>query len=104
MRFLLKAEFPVEIGNAAVQDGSLGKTIRSILDDQKPEAAYFLASNGRRTAYLFLDMQDASQIPKLAEPWFLAFNASVEIVPVMTPDDLKKAEPAMVEVVKKYGE
>ena len=48
-------------------------------------------------------MKDASQIPALAEPWFLAFQASVEIVPVMIPDDLQKAEPAMKEAVKKYG-
>jgi hypothetical protein len=47
MRFLLKAEFPVEVGNAAGKNGSLGKTIRSILDDLKPEATYFLASNGK---------------------------------------------------------
>jgi hypothetical protein len=103
MRFLLKAEWPVEAGNAAMRDGSLPETIRSILDDLKPEAAYFLASNGKRTAMLFVDMQDASQIPALAEPWFLAFQASLDVVPVMTPDDLKKAGPAIEQAVKKYG-
>jgi len=102
MRFLLKAEWPVEAGNAAIRDGSLPETIRSILDELKPEAAYFLASNGKRTAMLFVDMQDASQIPALAEPWFLSFQASIEIVPVMTPEDLKKAGPAIEQAVKKY--
>ena len=103
MRFLLKAEWPVEAGNAAIKDGSLSKTIESILDDLKPEAAYFLASNGKRTALLIVDMKDASQIPALAEPWFLAFKASLEIVPVMVPDDLKKAGPAFEQAIKKYG-
>jgi hypothetical protein len=103
MRFLLKAEWPVETSNAAMKGGHLAETVRSILDDLKPEAAYFLASNGKRTALLVLDMQDASQIPALAEPWFLAFEAAIELVPVMTPDDLGKAEPAMKEAVKKYG-
>jgi hypothetical protein len=103
MRFLLKAEFPVEVANAVGKKGDLEKTIRSILDDQKPEAAYFLASNGKRTAFLFVDLQDGSQIPALAEPWFHAFEASVEIVPVMTPDDLKKASPAIKKAVRKYG-
>ena len=103
MRFLLKAEWPVEAGNAAIKDGSLSKTIESILADQKPEAAYFLASNGKRTALLVVDMKDASQIPALAEPWFLAFKASLEVVPVMVPDDLKKAGPAIEQAVKKYG-
>ena len=103
MRFLLKAEWQVEAGNAAIKDDSLSKTIESILDDLKPEAADFLASNGKRTALLIVDMKDASQIPALAEPWFLAFKASLEIVPVMVPDDLKKAGPAIKKAVKKYG-
>jgi hypothetical protein len=103
MRCLLKAEFCTDTSNAAVRDGSLGKIIRSILDDLKPEAAYFLASGGKRTAYLFLNLQDASQIPALAEPWFLALKANVEIVPVMTADDLTKAAPAMEAAAKKYG-
>ena len=82
---------------------SLSETIGSILDDLKPEAAYFLASNGKRTALLIVDMQDASQIPALAEPWFLAFQASLEIIPVMVPEDLKKAGPAIKQAVEKYG-
>ena len=40
-------------------------------------------------------MQDASQIPAIAEPWMLAFNASIELHPVMIPDDLAKAGPAI---------
>jgi hypothetical protein len=102
MRFLMKASMPNEAGNAAISDGSLNKTIQSILGDLKPEAAYFLAENGQRTAYLFVNMQDASQIPALAEPWFLAFNATVEFIPVMVPDDLGKAGPAIEAAVKKY--
>ena len=48
-------------------------------------------------------MQDASQIPAIAEPWLLAFNASIEIHPVMVPDDLAKAGRAIDAAVKKYG-
>lgn len=103
MRILMKVEFPVEAANAAMKAGSMPKTIQSILDEQKPEAAYFLASNGKRSGLLILDLKDPSQIPALAEPWFLAFNASVEIQPVMTPADLAKAGPAIEQAVKKYG-
>ena len=95
MRFLLKAEMAMDKGNAAICDGSLPGTIQSILDDLKPEAAYFTASNGKRTALLVVNIQDASQIPSLAEPWFLALGASIELTPVMVLDDLKKAGPAI---------
>ena len=48
-------------------------------------------------------MQDASQIPAIAEPWFLAFNASIEIHPVMIADDLARAGEAIDKAVKKYA-
>ena len=47
-------------------------------------------------------MQHASQIPTIAEPWFTAFHASVELKPVMTPDDLAKASRAIESAAKKY--
>jgi len=103
MRIFLKASFPVEAGNRAIKDGSIGKTIQSILDECKPEAAYFTDHAGQRTAFLFLDIQDASQIPAVAEPWFLAFNASIEIHPAMNAADLAKAGPRIEQAVKKYG-
>jgi hypothetical protein len=102
MRFLVKVSMPVEAGNAAVKAGKLGATIQSILADLKPEAVYFTDDNGQRTALLFLEMQNASQIPAIAEPWFLAFNASVEFHPVMVPDDLAKASGAIDAAVNKY--
>lgn len=103
MRFLLKVNIPVESGNAAAKAGKLGATIESILADLKPEAVYFTDNNGQRAGYIFLDMKDASQIPAIAEPWFLAFNASIEIHPVMTPDDLSRAGAAIENAVKKYA-
>jgi len=102
MRFLVKVNIPVEAGNEAAKAGKLGTTIQAILEELKPEAAYFGDNNGQRTAFLFLDMQDASQIPAIAEPWFLAFNASIEIHPVMVPDDLARAGSAIEAAVKKY--
>jgi hypothetical protein len=103
MRFLFKVNIPVEAGNAAAKAGKLGKTIQSILAELKPEAAYFTDDRGQRTAFLFLEMQDASQMPAIAEPWFLAFNASIEIHPVMVLDDLAKAGGAIQAAVKKYS-
>jgi hypothetical protein len=69
----------------------------------KPEAAYFLETDGQRTALIFFEMQDASQIPAIAEPWFLALNANIEIHPVMVQGDLAKAGSAIEAAAKKYG-
>lgn len=102
MRFLMKVSFPVESGNASAKKDGF-KSIQSILQEQKPEAVYFLAENGRRTGLMILNLEDASQIPEYAEPWFLAFNAEICLSPVMVPSDLQKAGPAIEAAVKSYA-
>ena len=89
MRFLLKIQMPVEAGNKSIKDGSLPKIIESTLQNLKPEASYFFAENGKRTAYIFFQLNDVSQIPVIAEPLFMGFNADVELIPVMNPDELR---------------
>lgn len=102
MRFLMKVSFPVESGNAAARKDGF-KSIQTILQKQQPEAVYFLAENGRRTGLIVLNLEDASQIPEYAEPWFLAFNADIHLSPVMVPSDLQKAGPAIEAAVKSYA-
>jgi hypothetical protein len=99
----MKVTIPVAEGNAAIADGSLGSTIGSILADIKPEAAYFSEENGVRTAFFFINMENSSQLPVMAEPFFLAFNAKVEVSPAMTLEDLKNAGPGIENAVKKYS-
>jgi len=103
MRCLMKVTIPIAEGNAAISEGSLGTTIGSILSDLKPEAVYFAEENGARTAFIFINLENSSQIPAIAEPWFLAFNAKVQLHPAMNLEDLKNAGPAMESAVKKYG-
>lgn len=91
MRFLLKVTPNVEVFSTYVKDGSAMQKMQSALAEVKPEAAYFLEMNGYRTALLIVNMDDVSQIPALAEPWFLQFDAEVEIHPVMLGEDLQKA-------------
>src|SRR6478736_8715963 len=99
MKFMMKITIPVDSGNHAAVEGNLGSTIKAILDDLKPEAAYFTAVDGCRGGYVFFDMEDASQIPAIVEPWFLAFDANVEISVVMTPDKLAAAADSSTEAV-----
>jgi len=104
MRMLLRVAIPVEAGNAAIKAGTLGPAIERIIADLKPEAAYFFADDaGQRTGSIVFDMKDTSQIPGIAEPWFLAFNAQVTFRPVMTPQDLTAAGPGIAKAVQQYG-
>jgi hypothetical protein len=73
-----------------MKDGSVSAKMKRILEDSKPEAAYFAEFGGRRSGILIVQLEKASQIPALAEPWFLVFNADVEVHPTMTPEDLAK--------------
>ena len=90
MRMMLKFTLPVEKSNAAINDGSLGRTMKSILSNLKPQAAYFMPLEGKRAGMIFFDMADPSQIVESVEPFFLSLNASTELVPVMNADDLRK--------------
>jgi hypothetical protein len=103
MRVLVKASMTTEAGNRLSRNGTLGSVMKSILEDLKPEAVYFGAENGKRTAYLFVNVQDASEIPGIAEPLFLAFDADIDFIPVMTPADLAAAGPGIEKAAKKYG-
>jgi len=104
MRMLLRVSIPVESGNAAAKAGTLGSTIERIVADLKPEAAYFFADDdGERSGAIVFDMKDTSQIPAIAEPWFLAFNARISLRPVMSPQDLAAGLPGIAKAATAYG-
>ena len=91
MRLMLKFTIPVEKGNVAAADGTLEKAIAGLMTQVKPEAAYFMLADGKRTGLVFFEQADAAMLPKINEPLFAALNAAIEIQPVLTADDLKHA-------------
>lgn len=103
IRVLLKVSLPTERANALFKDGTFVKKMQSILQELKPEAAYFAEDGGVRTGYIVVNLQNASEIPAIAEPFFLAFNAKVEFHPAMVPEDLMAAGAAIERAVKIYG-
>ncbi|SHI12004.1 DUF3303 family protein [Streptomyces sp. 3214.6] len=90
MRMLLKASFDTEKANDAIRNGTLTKLIQESMEQIKPEAAYFTADHGKRTAYVVFDMQDSSQMPVLSEPFFLNLDAEITYTPVMNMEDVQK--------------
>jgi len=86
-----------------VHPRGLGQTLQTILEELNPEAAYFTPIDGARGGYVVINMDETSQIPAMLEPLFLGLGATVDIQPVMTPEDLQKAGPAMEQAAQKYG-
>jgi hypothetical protein len=86
---MMKVNMPTEAGNALVRSGKLGSTLEKILGNMKPEAAYFAEDN-------------SSQLPAIAEPWFLAVNATLTVRPAMTIQDLEKAGPSIEKAAKEF--
>lgn len=93
MRTMLRFEFGLAETNEAVRSGTVDAINAQLMASTKPEAAYFGTENGRRTGYLVFDMVDSAQIPVIAEPLFQRIGATVEFIPVMNADDLKRGSP-----------
>ncbi|MGP3982589.1 hypothetical protein [Streptomyces sp. KR80] len=89
MRTLLKARIPTEAGNKAIKNGTMEKTLMGVLDRLEPEACYFYPEEGERTCFVVFDMERSSQLPSIAETFFMEFGAEVYVEPVMNLDDLK---------------
>lgn len=91
MKMLLTVEFPHEPFNTLVRAGKVGEIMKRVLESIKPETAYFTEQDGRRGGIFLIDMQDASDIPRFAEPFFLNFQANCKFRIAMSPQDLQKS-------------
>jgi hypothetical protein len=89
MRVMAKVTIPVESGNQAVKDGSIGTVIQRAAERWKPEAMYFTEFDGRRTALIVFDLPDSSDIVPFCEPFFQELDANVQISPAMNGEDLQ---------------
>jgi hypothetical protein len=104
MKFIMKMKMASgDSGNDLLKDPMFGKKMHDLLTEVKAEAAYFTTFCGDRGAFIVVNMDDASQMPAIAEPFFLWLKAEIDWYPVMTPQDLGKAEPAIAAAVKKWG-
>jgi len=90
MRTLMKVSIPVATGNQAVKDGSLPRTVMAFVERMKPESCYFSAEQGMRTAYFVFELEDPTQIPVIAEPFFMNLQASIALAPAMNLEEMRR--------------
>ncbi|MGI5336037.1 hypothetical protein ACQEVS_00865 [Streptomyces sp. CA-181903] len=69
--------------------------MRDVVEQLRPEAAYFTCMDGGRTCILVFDMRESSEMPALLERFFLDMEAEVELHPVMNADDLREGLDAL---------
>ena len=101
MKMLLTVAIPHEPFNSLVKFGKAGEIIGRILEAIKPEAAYFTEQDGTRGGVFVVDVQKPSDVPSIAEPFFLNFQASCKFRILMSPEDLQKA--GLDEIGKKWA-
>ena len=89
MRMLLKVEMDVDAANRAIKDGSWAQAMERVMQRLQPEAAYFTALDGKRTGLIIFDLKEPSEIPPIAEPFFMTVNAAIELTPVMTMEEVQ---------------
>ncbi|WP_207005007.1 panthothenate synthetase [Trinickia mobilis] len=101
MKMLLTVEIPHEPFNSLVRSGKAEEIIGRILETIKPEAVYFTEQDGMRCGIFLIDVQNSSDIPAFAEPFYLNFQANCKFRLVMSPEDLQKA--GLPELGKKWA-
>ena len=101
MQLMLNVTMPHEPFNSLVRNGTAGSTLEKIMEAIKPEAVYFTEQGGHRGAIIIVNVKNASDIPSIAEPFFLKFNADCKMRIVMSPEDLAQA--VLDNLGKKWG-
>ena len=101
MRLLLKVTFPHEPFNSMQRDGTAGPTLTEIFESIKPETVYMTLNNGMRCALCVVNVNSASDYPKIAEPFFLKFEADIEYEITMSLEELGAA--GLEELGRRWG-
>ncbi len=89
MRMLMRWRLGVREASEAIRSGRMAEINKTLDELIKPEAQYFCTEGGTRTGYVFFDLADSSDIPRIAEPLFQELNATVEFFPAMIAAQLE---------------
>src|SRR5262245_50577782 len=77
--------------NSPVRSVKAGEILGRILEAIKPEGVYFTEQDGMRCGIYLINVENPSDVPAFAEPFFLNFHANCKFRIVMSPEDLQKA-------------
>lgn len=93
MKMMLKWSIPLDMGQRALEDGSLGRTYKVLCNKFTPEAAYFYRENGRLAGTLIVDLTKASQVAEINQLLIADLYADVVLAPVTGVKDRQEVRP-----------
>ncbi|HLF71502.1 MAG TPA: hypothetical protein VI759_05055 [Dehalococcoidia bacterium] len=75
-----------------------------IMEELKPEAAYFYpSSGGMRSGHFIIQIEDGQQVLEVGERLWFGLGGEVEMTPVMTPEDIQKGLASIPGIAAKFG-
>jgi hypothetical protein len=77
-------------GQQCGQGRHAGAGDRQLVKATKAEACYFTMIGGRRGGMIFFEESDQARLPQINEPLLAALDAAIDIVPMLSLDDLKR--------------
>lgn len=103
MPHMVRFSIPIDEGNDLVKSGKIGRNFQSLMEDFKPEAAYFYSENGQRSGFMIFDIADSSDMVKVVESFWFGLHADVSVTPVVSGEDLAKGLVGISGIVKRYS-
>jgi hypothetical protein len=100
---MIKFRFPTVEGTEALKAGRIDKLLGQLMEDLKPEAAYFYPENGLRSGHLIVNMDNSTQVLEYGERLWVGLGGEVEMTPVMAPEDIMAGLSSMPGILQKYG-
>lgn len=103
MRYMVKFTIPLDKGNELVKSGKISKNFQSLMEDFKPEAAYFFPDEGQRSGFMVIDITGSPDFVKVVESFWFGLHATVSVTPVVNGEDLAKGIAGIEGIVKRYA-
>jgi hypothetical protein len=103
MRFIARVTLPIEAGNRLCADKERSHKFETILSEVRPEHVFFGIENGQRTLFCVCNVENSSELPRIAEPFWLGLQANVEFIPCMNQDEFKKAQTHIDSAARKFN-
>jgi len=103
MRVMVTFKFPTTTGNEALKAGRIGDVLPKLMEDLKPEAAYFYPTDGMRGGHFIVNVKDGSELLQVGERLWFALGGSVDAIPVMNAEDIQKGLPSVPGIISRFA-